>query len=325
MPHYAFSVGLIVLGLSGAVSAQTSTPLVEEVEKSSRAKIAVAKASRDISEIEDVAILLRGVLAFECKLGDESFPLVLLEKRRGWTMPSAPNLVLTEIDDGFAFNQTDDPLYLGFLKERRGIWKLTELDNGGMTTGSCAERDELLEDATEIIAPRILKNALDLQDRLTDAETLVTTMQSRLDGAGLALCEEPLAAETVPEDTDNCPVVLPKVAVESEENTIKIVRFFEFPAILTGNLKDAGRVLDLGIGILTQDDGTSATNIETHMSALSQEIIATMSNYSEEEVTGREARGALAEDLRITMNTKLISLAGVGGIDKVHFTFFAVE
>ena len=82
MPHYAFSVGLMVLGLSGAVSAQTSTPLVEEVEKSSRAKIAVAKASRDISEIEDVAILLRGVLAFECKLGDESFPLVLLEKKK---------------------------------------------------------------------------------------------------------------------------------------------------------------------------------------------------------------------------------------------------
>jgi hypothetical protein len=42
-------------------------------------------------------------------------------------------------------------------------------------------------------------------------------------------------------------------------------------------------------------------------------------------VTGREAREVLAEDLRITMNATLISLTGVGGIDKVHFTFFAIE
>ena len=105
-------------------------------------------------------------------------------------MPSAPDLVLTEIDDGFAFNQSDDPLYLGFLKERGGKWKLTELDDGGVTTGTCEERDEMLEDVTEIIAPKILQNALELQGRVTEAEDRMAAMQSRLDGAGLALCKE---------------------------------------------------------------------------------------------------------------------------------------
>ena len=189
MPHYAFSLVLILFGLSSAVSAQTINGTDDEAEQAPQAKIAVAKANQDISKIDDVSTLLRGVLAFECKLGGDSFPLVLLEKRRGWTMPSAPDLVLTEIDDGFAFNQSDDPLYLGFLKERGGKWKLTELDDGGVTTGTCEERDEMLEDVTEIIAPKILQNALELQDRVTEAEDRMAAMQSRLDGAGLALCK----------------------------------------------------------------------------------------------------------------------------------------
>ena len=240
-------------------------------------------------------------------------------------MPSAPDLVLTEIDDGFAFNQSDDPLYLGFLKERVGQWKLTELDDGGITTGTCEERDEMLEDVTEIIAPRILQNALDLQNRVAEAEDRMAAMQSRLDGAGLALCKEPPLDETVANKTENCPTLAPEIETAFPKKPLATVSFFEFPAILTGNLKGVGRVLDLGIGVLTQDDGTSVANIETHMPELSQEVIATMGTYTEQEVTGREAREVLAEDLRITMNATLISLTGVGGIDKVHFTFFAIQ
>ena len=117
----------------------------------------------------------------------------------------------------------------------------------------------------------------------------------------------------------------PDVETAFPKDALASVAFFEFPAILTGNLKGLGRVLDLGVGVLTQDDGTSVANIEAHMPDLSQEVIATMSTYTEQEVTGREARQALAEDLRITMNATLISLTGVGGIDKVHFTFFSIE
>ena len=64
---------------------------------------------------------------------------------------------------------------------------MTELDDGGITTGTCDERDEMLEDVTEIIAPRILQNALDLQNRVAEAEDRMAAMQSRLEGAGMAL------------------------------------------------------------------------------------------------------------------------------------------
>ena len=141
MLHYAFLLALMVFGVCSAGFAQSINVTDAEAEQAPQTKIAAAKANEDIAKIDDVSTLLRGVLAFECKLGGDSFPLVLLEKRKGWTMPSAPDLVLTEIDDGFAFNQSDDPLYLGFLKERVGQWKLTELDDGGITTGTCEERD----------------------------------------------------------------------------------------------------------------------------------------------------------------------------------------
>ena len=74
MPHYAFSLVLILFGLSSAVSAQTINGTDDEAEQAPQAKIAVAKANQDISKIDDVSTLLRGVLAFECKLGGR--PLV---------------------------------------------------------------------------------------------------------------------------------------------------------------------------------------------------------------------------------------------------------
>ena len=84
-------------------------------------------------------------------------------------------------------------------------------------------------------------------------------------------------------------------------------------------------MLDVGIGFLIQDDGTIASNIETHLAVLSEEIIATLNSYAEEEITGRDARDALADDLQVTMNAALTAQTGSGGIDKVHFTYFAVE
>ena len=55
MPHYAFSLVLILFGLSSAVSAQTINGTDDEAEQAPQAKIAVAKANQDISKIDDVS------------------------------------------------------------------------------------------------------------------------------------------------------------------------------------------------------------------------------------------------------------------------------
>ena len=88
---------------------------------------------------------------------------------------------------------------------------------------------------------------------------------------------------------------------------------------------DSRRFLQIGIGISTQYDQTVIENIEAHMPAMVAEILATVSGYTEEEVAGREARFALAEDLRIVMNTSLMKLEGFGGIEKVHLTSYVLQ
>jgi flagellar FliL protein len=61
------------------------------------------------------------------------------------------------------------------------------------------------------------------------------------------------------------------------------------------------------------------------MGAITAEILATLSDYTEEEVAGREARFSLAEDLRTTMNTALMELEGFGGIEKVLLTSYVMQ
>ena len=126
---------------------------------------------------------------------------------------------------------------------------------------------------------------------------------------------------------------MPEVCMGPEEKVSKEVpseelfetMYYEFPNTLTTNLKGSRRFLQVGIGISTQYDKTVIENVEAYMPALIAEILATLSDYTEEEVAGREARFALAEDLRTTMNTALILLEGFGGIEKVHITSFVIH
>jgi flagellar FliL protein len=157
--------------------------------------------------------------------------------------------------------------------------------------------------------------------------------------AGEAAAEGGVEGEGEPEI--DCPVEeeleegeeMPEECMGPEEKVSKDVpseelfetMYYEFPATLTTNLKGSRRFLQVGIGISTQYDETVIENIEAHMPALTAEILATLSDYTEEEVAGREARFALAEDLRTTMNTTLTGLEGFGGIEKVHLTSYVMQ
>ena len=134
--------------------------------------------------------------------------------------------------------------------------------------------------------------------------------------------EELEEGEEMPEE---CMGPEEKVSKEVPSEELFETMYYEFPATLTTNLKGSRRFLQVGIGISTQYDETVIENIEAHMPALTAEILATLSDYTEEEVAGREARFALAEDLRTTMNTTLTGLEGFGGIEKVHLTSFVIQ
>jgi flagellar FliL protein len=134
--------------------------------------------------------------------------------------------------------------------------------------------------------------------------------------------EELEEGEEMPEE---CMGPEEKVSKEVPSEELFETMYYEFPATLTTNLKGSRRFLQVGIGISTQYDETVIENIEAHMPALTAEILATLSDYTEEEVAGREARFALAEDLRTTMNTTLTELEGFGGIEKVHLTSYVMQ
>ena len=134
--------------------------------------------------------------------------------------------------------------------------------------------------------------------------------------------EELEEGEEMPEE---CMGPEEKVSKEVPSEELFETMYYEFPATLTTNLKGSRRFLHVGIGISTQYDETVIENIEAHMPALTAEILATLSDYTEEEVAGREARFALAEDLRTTMNTTLTGLEGFGGIEKVHLTSYVMQ
>ena len=134
--------------------------------------------------------------------------------------------------------------------------------------------------------------------------------------------EELEEGEEMPEE---CMGPEEKVSKEVPSEELFETMYYEFPATLTTNLKGSRRFLQIGIGISTQYDETVIENIEAHMPALTAEILATLSDYTEEEVAGREARFALAEDLRTTMNTTLTGLEGFGGIEKVHLTSYVMQ
>lgn len=149
---------------------------------------------------------------------------------------------------------------------------------------------------------------------------------------------EQIAAEII--DRNRAPV--PEVAeVETEEivgasipeqvskDSIKSEVFetvyYELPGTLTTNLKDSRRFLQIGIGLSTRYDQAILQNVESNLPAVRAAILATLSDYSEADVIGREARSVLAEDLKVTINATLEELEGFGGVEGVLLTSFVMQ
>ena len=104
-----------------------------------------------------------------------------------------------------------------------------------------------------------------------------------------------------------------------------VTSYFEFDGNFTSNLRDSRKFLQLGVGISTQYDETVVENVELHQLALRSEILGTVSDFTEEDISGKEGRDRLAAKMVEAINAKLEILEGVGGIDSVHFTSFVLQ
>jgi len=116
-----------------------------------------------------------------------------------------------------------------------------------------------------------------------------------------------------------------KVVKELPEIETFVTTYFEFPGTFTTNLKASRNFLQLGLGVSTQYDDEVITNVEDHQLALRSEILNVMSEFTEEDIQGKQGREALAKALADGINEKLMQLEDFGGIEEVHFTSFVLQ
>lgn len=115
------------------------------------------------------------------------------------------------------------------------------------------------------------------------------------------------------------------VSKDSIKNEVFETLYYELPGTLTTNLKDSRRFLQIGVGLSTRYDQAILQNVESNLPAVRAAILATLSDYTETDVVGREARNILAEDLKEAINATLEELEGFGGVEGVLLTSFVMQ
>ena len=66
-------------------------------------------------------------------------------------------------------------------------------------------------------------------------------------------------------------------------------------------------------------------NVELHQLALRSEILSAVSEFSVEQIEGKDGRDALANRIKDAVNNKLEVLEGFGGVEGVFFTSFVLQ
>ena len=140
--------------------------------------------------------------------------------------------------------------------------------------------------------------------------------------------EEIAADDCLDEEKDeegNCPVgprKMPKIVPEEE---IFATTYYEFPGNFTTNLKGSKKFLQISVGVSTQYDETVMVNVESHQLAMRSEILGVISEFTPDDITGREGKQKLADALKNGINSILEKLEGFGGVENVHFTSFVLQ
>lgn len=116
-----------------------------------------------------------------------------------------------------------------------------------------------------------------------------------------------------------------KISKETPKAEVFQTLYYEIPGSLTTNLKGSRRFLQISVGVSTKYDQKILDNVESHLPSLKAVILAALSDYTEEQVTGREARKLLADDIRDVMNVKLEELEGFGGVEEVLLTSYVMQ
>ena len=104
-----------------------------------------------------------------------------------------------------------------------------------------------------------------------------------------------------------------------------LTTYYEFPGNFTTNLRESKKFLQITVGVSTQYDEEVMVNVESHQLALRGIILGVMSEYSQDDVAGREGKQALADSIKDALNIFLEDKEGFGGVEGIHFTSFVLQ
>ena len=77
-----------------------------------------------------------------------------------------------------------------------------------------------------------------------------------------------------------------------------LTTYYEFPGNFTTNLRESKKFLQVTVGVSTQYDEEVMINVESHQLAMRGIILGVMSEYTENDVAGREGKQILADAIK---------------------------
>ena len=101
--------------------------------------------------------------------------------------------------------------------------------------------------------------------------------------------------------------------------------YYAFEKPLLSNVASSRKVMQVTLTIMTHYDDRVIKNLKTHELALRAGILDVMRQKTEADLVRPDFRKALAEDLRLVINSLLEKYEGFGGIEEVMFTEFVVQ
>ena len=104
-----------------------------------------------------------------------------------------------------------------------------------------------------------------------------------------------------------------------------LTTYYEFPGNFTTNLRSSKKFLQITVGVSTQYDEEVMVNVESHQLALRSIVLGVMSEFSEEDVAGRDGKQSLADAIKEALNVFLEDKEGFGGVEGIHFTSFVLQ
>ena len=101
--------------------------------------------------------------------------------------------------------------------------------------------------------------------------------------------------------------------------------YYAFEKPLLSNVASSRKVMQVTLTIMTHYDERVIKNLKTHELALRAGILDVMRQKTDADLLRPDFRKALAEDLRLVINSLLEKYEGFGGIEEVMFTEFVVQ